>query len=93
MAKKTGYIVTETNFEYNDEYYSQQEGGSPIKVYLTEELAKKEAQKLEIKSLRQQYFRYSDFVNENAGHDADADAKFLAAYFKIQCFQKEGSPC
>lgn len=95
MAKQTGYIIVETNFDYNDEYYSQQDGGKPVKVYMDQELAKKEVILLELKALRQKYFRYSDYVSENGGHSEDSDEKFLDAYFKIinaQRVKKVGIP-
>ena len=43
------YVVMERGFEYNDEYYTEQEGGTPVKVFTSKEEAEKHRQKLEDK--------------------------------------------
>lgn len=52
---KTYYVVTETNFEYNDEYHSVVDGGggNPVAVFENEEDAKKETAKRNIDAARQ----------------------------------------
>lgn len=35
------YVVVETEFEYNDEYYRPQDGSTPVKAYKKQEVADK----------------------------------------------------
>lgn len=48
MAKRTVYIISKIGWEYNDENYyrPESEGGMPVKAYNTQEKAQAECDKL-----------------------------------------------
>ena len=49
------YVVLQKGFEYNDEVYSQAESGSghPHKIFFTEEAAREEVERMNIKELKE----------------------------------------
>jgi hypothetical protein len=82
--KKTHFVVTETNFEYNDEYHTVTDGGGgkPVAVFEDEEEARKETQKRNIKALRDYgsdiltgmiYANGFDYVFDNTPSFMDGD--------------------
>lgn len=46
------YVVMENSWEYNDEYYTKEEGGHPIRIWNTEKEALEEKKKLEQEKIR-----------------------------------------
>lgn len=48
---RTAYILMNKSFEYDDNYYNQNEGGSPVKTYLIKERADEECAKANIVEL------------------------------------------
>lgn len=48
-----GYVITEVGYEYNDEIYSQNDGGAgnPIKIYLDKAKAEEEVKNMNMDSL------------------------------------------
>lgn len=78
---KTGYIITEKNYQYNDEYYRDEGGSKPIRVYMDRSEAEKEVKILEAKKLAS--IEYTSFATQENGVGNDDDKKFLAEYFRI----------
>lgn len=50
------FIVMEREWSYNDNYYTQQDGGHPIKLFKTKQDAKKEADRLTINRIFSSYY-------------------------------------
>jgi len=52
--QKTAFVVTRTNFEYNDEVHTvgESEGGTPVAVFLTNEEAREELKQRTVDFLR-----------------------------------------
>ena len=68
---KTYYIVQEKGFEYNDETYDMQEGGTPVKVFDNEEDAKDAADKLNFKKLSSEPIFQFSYEKEDIINDMD----------------------
>lgn len=68
---KTGYIIQEIGYEYNDEYYYKGEngGGTPKMIFADESLAKKKMLELEIKRWKKQ--RIGDFLGEDGYYEIE----------------------
>ena len=49
------YVVLQKGFEYNDEVYSQSEsgGGHPHKIFFTEEAARQEVKRMNLKEFKE----------------------------------------
>lgn len=46
------FVVTKSGYEYNDETYTRSQGGVPLRVWASEEVANKDCLKQNIKKLR-----------------------------------------
>lgn len=56
------YVIIEKGYEYDDNIYNPQEGGTPMKVFFNLEDANSEKDRLEIKSMKEQditHYTYS----------------------------------
>jgi hypothetical protein len=73
MAKRTVYIVSKIGWEYNDENYyrPESEGGMPVKAYSTREKAQAEVDKLNAPLLKNTdddyYKREATYEDEKTG--------------------------
>jgi len=56
------YVILQKGYEYDDNIYNPQEGGTPMKVFFNLQDANSEKDRLEIKSMKEQdisYYTYS----------------------------------
>lgn len=71
MTKKYGYVLLRKNFEYNDEYYYETDGGKPVKIYTNLDLAEEARWLKEIevfKSIDPINYAESDVIEELETH-------------------------
>jgi len=48
-----GYVVVEVEYQYNDEYYyTESEGGNPVKIFLDKAEAEKHCKKLNLEAFK-----------------------------------------
>lgn len=67
------YIVMENNWEYNDEYHSDSEGGTPKQAYTNREMAEREKQRLNREEFSRMFTQTSNAYNESPAHYTEGD--------------------
>lgn len=87
MATKA-YIVSQGSFSYDDNYYSSTEGGTPNKVFLTEEQAEEYAADISLAEfkdlvLNEEIFNYGYGDIDGVFDNSDALNDFCKEKFKM----------
>jgi len=75
------FIVMENSFSYNDEYYTREDGGNPIKIVKSQDKAEKIALNLEIKKFKETNLR--DYCYNFSG-DSLVDQSFVNTVQKFK---------
>ncbi|MEK6860598.1 MAG: hypothetical protein AABY07_01385 [Nanoarchaeota archaeon] len=69
-----GYVVVQNSWEYDDDGYNLEEGGTPLSYFKTKEAAEEEREKLEIGKVEDlsrdsSWYGFAGYVHENINQE------------------------